>query len=104
MSRTSDALSSALADVHDHYRWQIEAAVHAGRSRLIRELTDAHADEALQLITDWDLSGASPVRSRPMDGVDGSASPRRAQTVARSKSSWSWRRPRASSWQRARTS
>ena len=48
-----DALATALAQVHEHHRQRVEAAVRAGRPRLVRELVEEHADESLRRITGW---------------------------------------------------
>lgn len=53
-----EALTTALAEVHEHYRRLVEAAVRAGRPRLVEELSQRHVDEALRCITDWPGPGA----------------------------------------------
>ena len=71
-----DALTTALTQVHEHHRRQVEAAVRAGRPHLVRELVEEHADEALRCITGWPgaVADAGPAESRT-SGADAAGAP-----------------------------
>jgi hypothetical protein len=79
-----------LRELHDHYTWEVNAAVGEGRLDLVWRLADDYFKEALELMTAGEAVGCGrpecAVCQRPRAAL---ATPRR-----RSWRSWHTRRPR----------
>jgi len=46
-----------LRELHDHYVWEVNAAIGDGRTDLVRQLADDYLDSALRLLTDSEQPG-----------------------------------------------
>ena len=49
-----------LAQLHEFYVWQVNAAVGEGRMDLVEELAEQYTEEALALMTAGSLPGQEP--------------------------------------------
>ena len=54
-----------LAQLHEFYVWQVNAAVGEGRMDLVEELADQYMEEALELMADLGLPGQDPHEGVP---------------------------------------
>jgi hypothetical protein len=50
MSPAQDGMTRRLSALHDHYAWEVNAAVAEGRDDLIARLADDYLRQALQLM------------------------------------------------------
>ena len=72
-----------LQDLHDDYVWQVNAAVGEDRPDIVRQLTSAYLDQALELLSAGEPAGCGrsdcPVCDRPPDSppARGRRAPRR---------------------------